>query len=146
MVPAYAGYLALNVLTGKTRAWLMGQGHCVAAIDALNVLTGNLHPEQERAYADGEEGLNRLLQDFYGYAQAPNGAPAAPLGSHVNPHTAGGIAEAVTSASPNCSTRTCRCPARPWWRSSPMVPPRNSAAATGFRAGGEPRIAGRRCR
>ncbi|HFF2098304.1 TPA: xylulose 5-phosphate 3-epimerase [Pseudomonas aeruginosa] len=93
MVPAYAGYLALNVLTGKTRAWLMGQGHCVAAIDALNVLTGNLHPEQERAYADGEEGLNRLLQDFYGYAQAPNGAPAAPLGSHVNPHTAGGIAE-----------------------------------------------------
>ena len=41
----------------------MGQGHCVAAIDALNVLTGNLHPEQERAYADGEEGLNRLLQD-----------------------------------------------------------------------------------
>ena len=71
MVPAYAGYLALNVLTGKTRAWLMGQGHCVAAIDALNVLTGNLHPEQERAYADGEEGLNRLLQDFYGYAQAP---------------------------------------------------------------------------
>ncbi|MCS9977812.1 xylulose 5-phosphate 3-epimerase, partial [Pseudomonas aeruginosa] len=54
MVPAYAGYLALNVLTGKTRAWLMGQGHCVAAIDALNVLTGNLHPEQERAYADGE--------------------------------------------------------------------------------------------
>lgn len=93
MVPAYAGYLALNVLTGKTRAWLMGQGHCVVAIDALNVLTGNLHPEQERAYADGEEGLNRLLQDFYGYAQAPNGAPAAPLGSHVNPHTAGGIAE-----------------------------------------------------
>ncbi|MGV8241985.1 hypothetical protein ACV331_35650, partial [Pseudomonas aeruginosa] len=69
---------ALKVLTGKTRAWLMGQGHCVAAIDALNVLTGNLHPEQERAYADGEEGLNRLLQDFYGYAQAPNGAPAAP--------------------------------------------------------------------
>lgn len=93
MVPAYAGYLALNALTGRTRGWLMGQGHCVAAIDALNVLTGNLHPEQERAYAGGEEGLNRLLQDFYGYAQAPNGAPAAPLGSHVNPHTAGGIAE-----------------------------------------------------
>ncbi|MEG6650376.1 xylulose 5-phosphate 3-epimerase, partial [Pseudomonas aeruginosa] len=93
MVPAYAGYLALNDLTGKTRAWLMGQGHCVAAIDALNVLTGNLHPEQERAYADGVEGLNRLLQDFYGYAQAPIGAPAAPLGCHVYPLTAGGIAE-----------------------------------------------------
>ncbi|MGA4817438.1 hypothetical protein ACPA9J_33220 [Pseudomonas aeruginosa] len=50
-------------------------------------------PGAGSAYADGEEGLNRLLQDFYGYAQAPNGAPAAPLGSHVNPHTAGGIAE-----------------------------------------------------
>src|SRR5690606_33965750 len=46
MVPAYAAYLALNSLTGSTRSWLMGQGHCVAAIDAINVLTGNLHPEQ----------------------------------------------------------------------------------------------------
>ena len=41
MVPAYAGYLALNALSGRTRGWLMGQGHCVAAIDALNtVLSG----------------------------------------------------------------------------------------------------------
>ena len=38
MVPAYAGYLAVNALSGITRGWLMGQGHCVAAIDALNVL------------------------------------------------------------------------------------------------------------
>ena len=29
MVPAYAGYLALNALTAETRGWLMGQGHCV---------------------------------------------------------------------------------------------------------------------
>lgn len=36
MVPAYAGYLAANVLTGVTRGWLMGQGHCVAAVDSLN--------------------------------------------------------------------------------------------------------------
>ncbi|MES2817821.1 MAG: xylulose 5-phosphate 3-epimerase [Pseudomonadota bacterium] len=93
MVPAYAGYLALNALTGQTRAWLMGQGHCVAAIEALNLLVGNLHPEQEAAYGGGEAGLDRLLQDFYGYAQGPDGRPAAPLGSHVNPHTAGGIAE-----------------------------------------------------
>lgn len=93
MVPAYAGYLALNALTGRTRAWLMGQGHCVAAVDALNLLTGNLHPEQAQAYAGGEAGINRLLQDFYGYRQAADGSPLAPLGSHVNPHTAGGIAE-----------------------------------------------------
>ncbi|WP_313023986.1 xylulose 5-phosphate 3-epimerase [Pseudomonas lopnurensis] len=93
MVPAYAGYLALNALTGRTRAWLMGQGHCVAAVDALNLLTGNLHPEQAQAYGGGEQGINRLLQDFYGYRLAADGSPLAPLGSHVNPHTAGGIAE-----------------------------------------------------
>lgn len=93
MVPAYAGYLGLNLLTGQNRAWLMGQGHCVAAIEALNLLTGNLHPEQQAAYGEGEAGMNRLLQDFYGYAQGPDGRPAAPLGSHVNAHTAGGIAE-----------------------------------------------------
>lgn len=93
MVPAYAGYLALNALSGQTRGWLMGQGHCVAAIEALNLLTANQHPEQVARYADGEAGINRLLGDFYGYAQASDGSPAAPLGSHVNPHTAGGIAE-----------------------------------------------------
>jgi phosphoketolase len=93
MVPAYAGYLGLNALTGKTRGWLMGQGHCVAAIDALNLLTGNLHPEQAERYGDGPEGVNRLLNDFYGYVQAADGSAEAPLGSHVNPHTAGGIAE-----------------------------------------------------
>lgn len=92
MVPGYAAYLALNSLTGTTRSWLMGQGHCVAAIDALNVLTGNLHLEQAERYS-GEPGLNQLLRDFYGYAQSPDGRPAAPLGSHVNPHTAGGIIE-----------------------------------------------------
>ena len=92
MVPGYAAYLALNNLTGTTRSWLMGQGHCVAAVDALNVLTGNLHPEQAERYTS-EDGLQRLLRDFYGYVQAPDGKPAAPLGSHVNPHTAGGIIE-----------------------------------------------------
>lgn len=92
MVPGYAAYLALNSLTGKTRSWMMGQGHCVAAIDALNVLTGNLHPEQAERYA-GDTGLNQMLRDFYGYAQLPDGRPSAPLGSHVNPYTAGGIFE-----------------------------------------------------
>ena len=32
MVPAFVGYLLANVLTGRTRGWMMGQGHCVAAI------------------------------------------------------------------------------------------------------------------
>jgi hypothetical protein len=56
MVPAYAGYLLMDSLDGVTRAWMMGQGHCVAAIDALNVLVGNmtdrhaaLRPHRRRA-------------------------------------------------------------------------------------------------
>ena len=93
MVPAYAGYLALNALTGETRSWLMGQGHCVAAIEALNLLTANQHPEQTERYSCDEAGMSRLVADFYSYAQAADGAPGVPLGSHVNPHTAGGIAE-----------------------------------------------------
>ncbi|MGM0952877.1 MAG: xylulose 5-phosphate 3-epimerase [Pseudomonadota bacterium] len=92
MVPAYAAYLALNNLTGRTRSWLMGQGHCVAAVDAINVLTGNLHPEQKSRYL-APEGLSRLASDFYSYQQKPDGSMASPLGSHVNPHTAGGIIE-----------------------------------------------------
>lgn len=93
IVPAYASYLAWNALTGDTRSWMMGQGHCVAAIDALNVLTRNLHPEQAERYPFNEAGLAQLLQDFYGYEQAADGRPSAPLGSHVNPYTAGGISE-----------------------------------------------------
>ncbi|SFR47252.1 Phosphoketolase [Marinobacter gudaonensis] len=92
MVPAYAAYLALNNLTGRTRSWLMGQGHCVAAVEALNVLTGNLHPEQAERYR-GPEGLSALVADFYSYRQRPDGTMDAPLGSHVNAHTAGGILE-----------------------------------------------------
>jgi phosphoketolase len=93
MVPAYAGYLALNNLTGETRGWLMGQGHCVAAIEALNLLTANQHPEQAERYPCNEAGMSRLVADFYSYEQNAAGQVSAPLGSHVNPHTAGGISE-----------------------------------------------------
>lgn len=93
MVPAYVGYLLANALTASTRSWLMGQGHCVAAIDAINVLVGNLHPEQSSRYDTTQEGLSRLCSDFYSYALSPEGEPGAPLGSHVNAHTAGGLIE-----------------------------------------------------
>ena len=93
MVPAYAGYLGLNALTGTTRAWLMGQGHCVAAVEALNLLTANQHPEQAERYGFDQAGIDRLVADFYSYAQSADGSPGVPLGSHVNPHTAGGLAE-----------------------------------------------------
>jgi hypothetical protein len=44
MVPAYVGYLTANALSGVTRSWLMGQGHRVSAIDAVNLLVGTLWP------------------------------------------------------------------------------------------------------
>ncbi len=93
MVPAYVGYLLANALSGKTRAWMMGQGHCVAAIDAVNILTRNLEPEQNERYPLSDSGLSRLCQDFYSYELNGSGKPLAPLGSHVNIYTAGGISE-----------------------------------------------------
>jgi phosphoketolase len=93
MVPAYVGYLAANALTGVTRSWIMGQGHCVAAIEAVNTLTGNLSPEQAGRYGRSEAGLSRLVSDFYSYAMDNAGRPSAPLGSHVGVHTAGGVSE-----------------------------------------------------
>jgi phosphoketolase len=92
MVPAYVGYLAANALCGLTRSWLIGQGHCVAAIDAVNVLVGNTTPAHAR-YTVTDEGLSRLVHDFYSYALNDKGNPASPLGSHVNPNTAGALIE-----------------------------------------------------
>lgn len=93
MVPAYLGYLAANSLTGFTRSWLMGQGHCVAAIDAVNLLVGNMGKAHAARYDLSDEGLSRFVRDFYSYAITADGRPASPLGSHVNPHTAGGVLE-----------------------------------------------------
>lgn len=93
MVPAYTGYLAVNALTGITRAWIMGQGHCVAAIDSLNLVVGNMTDAHAERYALTDEGLTRYVRDFYSYRLREDGSPDSPLGSHVNAHTAGGLAE-----------------------------------------------------
>ena len=93
MVPAYVGYLAINSLTATTRGWIMGQGHSVAGIEAVNVVVRNLLPQLEQRYSFDDEGLTRLVRDFYSYAQNPDGSPASPLGSHVGAYTAGGISE-----------------------------------------------------
>jgi phosphoketolase len=93
VAPAYVAYLAANALSAETRGWLLGQGHCVAAIEAANALTGNLSEAQVGRYGWDEAGLNRLAADFYSYAIDPQGRPAQPLGSHVNVHTAGGLCE-----------------------------------------------------
>ncbi|MGH2359539.1 MAG: xylulose 5-phosphate 3-epimerase, partial [bacterium] len=93
MVPAYVGYLAANVVTGHTRGWLMGQGHCVAAIDSLNLLIGNMTRAHAERYALSDDGLTRYVKDFYSYRLRDDGLQDSPLGSHVNAHTAGGLAE-----------------------------------------------------
>ncbi|MBM3729135.1 MAG: xylulose 5-phosphate 3-epimerase, partial [Acidobacteria bacterium] len=93
MAPAYAGYLAANVIAGVTRSWLMGQGHCVAAIDSLNLLVGNLTQAHAARYGVSDEGLTRYVRDFYSCALNQQGRQDSPLGSHVNANTAGGISE-----------------------------------------------------
>ncbi len=93
MVPAYAGYAAANAITGHTRAWIMGQGHCVAAIDSVNLLLDNMTPAHAERYSVSDEGLTRYVRDFYSYRLREDGKQGSPLGSHVNAHTAGGLAE-----------------------------------------------------
>jgi len=93
MVPGYVGYMTANALAGNTRSWLMGQGHCVAAIETVNILLRNLLPEQSSRYPVNNDGLTQLVNDFYSYSIDDDGKPSVPLGSHVNPHTAGGLIE-----------------------------------------------------
>lgn len=93
MVPAYVGYLVANALTGMTRGWLMGQGHCVAAVDAVNLLVDNMTPAHAERYGLSDAALTRYVRDFYSYRLRADGTQDSPLGSHVNAHTAGGLAE-----------------------------------------------------
>lgn len=93
MIPAYVGYMLVNVLTGTTRSWVMGQGHAVAAIDSVNLLLGNMTAAHEERYDLSEDGLTRFAQDFYSYKLDGEGKQDSPLGSHVNPHTGGGHLE-----------------------------------------------------
>lgn len=93
MAPAFVGYLLANALSGTTRGWLMGQGHCVAAIEAINALTGDVSAAQRGRYDRSETGLSQLCRDFYSYAIDAQGQPAVPLGSHAGPNTAGAVSE-----------------------------------------------------
>jgi phosphoketolase len=93
MVPAFVGYLTANAISATTRSWLMGQGHCVAAIEAINALTGDVSDAQRGRYDRSERGLSQLAADFYSYAIDADGRPAVPIGSHAGPNTAGAISE-----------------------------------------------------
>jgi phosphoketolase len=93
MVPAYVGYLVANALTGTTRGWIMGQGHCVAAVDSANLLVGNVTAGHGTRYSVDDPGLTRYVRDFYSLRLGEDDHQDSPLGSHVNGYTAGGVAE-----------------------------------------------------
>ncbi len=93
VVPGYVAYLAVNALLGKTKAWTMEQGHAVAAIDAVNLLVGNMKPAHSERYTISDEGLTRFVQDFYSYRLNQYGKQDSPRGSHVNHFTGGGFIE-----------------------------------------------------
>ncbi|HZW55740.1 MAG TPA: hypothetical protein VFF30_05570 [Nitrososphaerales archaeon] len=50
-------------------------------------------PAHSKRYSVTDEGLTKYAQDFYSYKLGSDGKQDSPLGSHVNPHTAGGLAE-----------------------------------------------------
>ncbi|MCX8008951.1 MAG: xylulose 5-phosphate 3-epimerase [Patescibacteria group bacterium] len=93
VTPGYVGYLAMNALMGKTRAWTMEQGHVVAAIDSVNLLVGNMKQAHSERYSLSDEGLTRFVQDFYSFRLNDKGKQDSPRGSHVNHFTGGGFLE-----------------------------------------------------
>lgn len=93
MVPAYVGYMLANALNGITRAWVMEQGHAVSGIDSVNLLLGNLTKPHAKRYSLSDKGLSMFSRDFYSYNITAEGKQESPLGSHVNPNTAGGFLE-----------------------------------------------------
>jgi phosphoketolase len=93
MVPAYVGYMTVNAITGLTRAWAMGQGHTVAAIDSVNILLDNMTPAHQARYSLSDQGLTSYVRDFYSYRLNEQGKIDSPLGSHVGVNTAGGLVE-----------------------------------------------------
>jgi phosphoketolase len=93
MIPAYVGYMLANSLAGITRAWVMEQGHAVSGIDSVNLLLGNMSEVHAERYWLTDAGLSLFSQDFYSYGINTKGKQESPLGSHVNPNTAGGFLE-----------------------------------------------------
>lgn len=93
IAPGYTGYLTINALMDRTRAWMMEQGHTVAAIDSINLLVSNMKKAHQERYELSDEKLTKFVQDFYSYKLNNHGKQDSPRGSHVNHNTAGGFLE-----------------------------------------------------
>lgn len=77
MVPAFVGYLTANVLSGRTRSWVMGQAHGLAAMAAVDVLTGAVARGPKGRHDSTQAGLSNLVADFGSCATGTDGHPAA---------------------------------------------------------------------
>lgn len=93
MVPAFVGYLAANVLSGATRGWVTGQGHCAAAIEAVNALTGDDSVPQQGRYGASEAELSELVADDNRYGLRPDGRPSKPRARDLSARAAGAMCE-----------------------------------------------------
>ena len=141
MVPAYVGYLLANVLTGTTRSWIMGQGHCVAAIEAVNVLVGNHSPAQKAVTPDPGRDSRAWPRISIPTRSPPTAARLLQSAAMSMRTRQGEYPRAAISASLSSNTCTCRSRAKVSSRSSATGRLKSSAAAIGPRAGGAPKIA-----
>lgn len=93
IVPAFIGYLTANVLSGRTRSWVMDSGCCVAAIEAVNTLTGDVSCGPMGYYKNTPAGLSSLVANFSSCAFATDGRPSAAVGGSVGADAAGAGSE-----------------------------------------------------
>ena len=117
MVPAYAGYMAINSITGDTRSWIMGQGHTVAAIDSVNLLLDNMSQAHEERYSLSDEGLSATSGTSTPTSWGPTAGPTPPWAATSMPTRRAGLPREATWDSRSSSTSTCPCRGNGWWPS-----------------------------
>lgn len=77
MVPAVVGYLTANVLSGRTRSWVMGQVHGVAALAAVDALTGGFACGKKDRHGGKQDCLSSLFENFRTRANRTDGRSPA---------------------------------------------------------------------
>ena len=89
IVPAFIGYLTANVLSGRTRSWVIDSECCVAAIEAVNTLTGDVSCGPMGRYNNTSADLSSLVADFSSCAFATDERPPTAVGGSAAADTAG---------------------------------------------------------
>lgn len=117
MVPAFVGYLLANALAGSTRGWLMGQGHCVAAIEAINTLTGDVSQARRDGTIVAKLGCPVCVRTSIPTPSMRVANRRCRWAAMRAPIPQGQSPKADTWASPHCNTCICPCRERAWWPS-----------------------------